>query len=63
MKTYACGQKVQLANVPDLAFEIIQVNQIDNTYAIELKVADQSVLHYENIAGEMLILLDENQCA
>lgn len=49
-----------LANAPEMAFEIIDINAIDQTYAIEFRVAGQSVLHYDNIAGEMLIALEEN---
>lgn len=60
MKNFACGQKVMLANAPEMAFEIIDINTIDQTYAIEFRVAGQSVLHYDNIAGEMLIALEEN---
>ena len=48
MKKFAIGQKVKLAFIQDLVFEVIQVNY-DESYEIQAYLTDQDVLHYGNV--------------
>lgn len=57
MKKFAIGQKVKLAFIQDLVFEVIQVNY-DESYEIQAYLTDQDVLHYGNVSAEMLTLAD-----
>nr|WP_174506561.1 hypothetical protein [Acinetobacter sp. Marseille-Q1620] len=52
------GQVVKLATNPDILFEIVDVNSLDNTYEIRMKVEQSFSLYYQNIAAEMLFLIE-----
>ena len=62
MKKYEIGQKVKLAFIQDLVFEVIQVNY-DESYEIQAYLTDQDVLHYGNVSAEMLTLADVQTCS
>jgi hypothetical protein len=62
MKKFAIGQKVKLAFIQDLVFEVIQVNY-DESYEIQAYLTDQDVLHYGNVSAEMLTLADVQTCS
>ena len=62
MKKFAIGQKVKLAFIQDLVFEVIQVNY-DESYEIQAYLTDQDVLHYGNVSAEMLSLADVQTCS
>ncbi|SPL71046.1 hypothetical protein [Acinetobacter stercoris] len=58
MKRFEMGQVVKLATNPDILFEIVDVNSLDNTYEIRMKVEQSFSLYYQNIAAEMLFLIE-----
>jgi len=58
MNTLNKGQRVQLAQFENYEFIITEIHQ-DGTYSVETQLDGQQVLAYQNVAGEMLKLIDQ----
>ncbi|WP_374667766.1 hypothetical protein [Acinetobacter sp.] len=56
MRTLKIGQQVTLAAMGQQVFVVTAVN-IDGSFTVETKLADQQKLSYDNVAFEMLKIL------
>ncbi|WOE32722.1 MULTISPECIES: hypothetical protein [unclassified Acinetobacter] len=56
MKKIELGNKVLLASVENMIFEVVGENP-DGSFEIEVKLSDIQVLRYGNISKEMLQLI------
>ncbi len=57
MKNIQIGQKVKLAMMEHLQFEVIKMNP-DGSFQIQARLDDNNVLHYSDITVEMLCVID-----
>lgn len=58
MKKIEVGQKVKLASMQTLIFEVMSVNY-DESYEIQAYITEKEVLKYGNISAEMLVLAEQ----
>ena len=56
MKNIQIGQKVKLAMMEHLEFEVIKMNP-DGSFQIQARLDDNNVLHYSDITAEMLCVI------